>query len=345
VDQPPLDNQTDFIAHPQLLLDKDGEKLVAMVKATWELPHGSDELELAPVERQRGLRGADIPWGLPGESSTLLPGDFCVRKPGTDVVLVARGYAPQGQPAEHFDVSVRVGSVSKVLRVFGLRVWEASGAGLSSPRPISELDLRYEYAWGGAEFNDAGDGVEEARNPLGLGKVIDNDSLTHQPAPQIEDPFNLITSVSSEPAPAGVGALQRHWEPRRGHCGTYDEKWLDERAPLLPPDEDDRVNHVATPDLIATTPLRAGDPVALAGTLPGGGGVSFALPKVAVEIEFQVKDRQPEVLRPYLDTVVIDQLFGAGGSLPTVELVWRAAIVAPRRMKDAQVIVRETAVK
>ncbi len=341
VDQPPLDNQTDFIAHPQLLLDKDGEKLVAMVKATWVLPPGGDDLELAAEEHQRGLRAAAIPWGLPGESSTLFPADFCVRKPGTDVVLVARGYAPQSQPVEQFDVSVRVGPVSKVLRVFGLRVWEAAGAGLSSPRPISELDLRYEHAWGGAEFNDDGQGVEEARNPMGCGVVLDPDSLTHQPAPQIEDPFNLISSVSSEPAPAGVGAIQRHWQPRRGYCGSYDEKWLDERAPLLPSDEDDRVNQVATPDLIATTPLRGGEAVALAGTMPGGGGVSFSLPQVAVEIEFQVKDRAPEVFRPHLDTVIIDQLFGVGGAQPTVELVWRAAIVAPRRMKDGEVIVRE----
>jgi len=341
VDQPPLDNESEFIAHPQLLLDKDGETLVVMVKATWELPQGGDELELAPVERQRGLRSTAVPWGLPGESSTLFPSDFCVRKPGTDVVLIARGFAPRGQAAEQFDVSVRVGSVSKVLRVFGLRVWESGGAGLSSPRPIGELDLRYEYAWGGAEFSDTGDAIEEPRNPVGRGKVLDNDSLTHQPAPQIEDPFNLIGSVSTEPAPAGVGAIQRHWEPRRSHCGTYDEPWLDERAPLLPSDEDDRVNQVATPDLIAESPPGGGEEGALAGTMRGGAGLAFPLPKCAVEIEFEVKDRDREVVRPTLDTVVIDQLFGAGGHLPTVELVWRAAVRAPRRMKDAQVIVRE----
>jgi len=341
VDQPPLDNESDFIAHPQLLLDKDGEKLVVMVKATWELPQGGDELELAPEERQRGLRPTAIPWGLPGETSTLFPPDFCVRKPSTDVVLIARGFAPRGEATDQFDVSVRVGPVSKVLRVFGLRVWEAGGSGLSSPRPISELDLRYEYAWGGAEFSDTGDATEEPRNPVGRGKVLDNDSLTHQPAPQIEDPFNLISSVSTEPPPAGVGAIQRHWEPRRSHCGTYDDEWLDERAPLLPADEDDRVNQVATPDLIAGRPLVGGEEVALSGTLRGGAGLSFVLPQVAVEIGFDVKDRDREVVRPHLDTVVIDQLFGIGGHWPTVEMVWRAAVRAPRRMKDAKVTVRE----
>jgi hypothetical protein len=140
-----------------------------------------------------------------------------------------------------------------------------------------------------------------------------------------------------------VGAIQRHWEPRRSYCGTYDERWLDERAPLLPADEDDRVNQVATPDLVAERPLSGGEEVALAGTMSGGAGVAFLLPKVAVEIDLAVKDRDREVFRPPIDTVVIDQLFGFGGQLPTVELVWRAAVRAPRRMKDALVTVREIA--
>ena len=35
MDQPPVDNTTDFVVHPQLLVDKDGERLVAIVKATF----------------------------------------------------------------------------------------------------------------------------------------------------------------------------------------------------------------------------------------------------------------------------------------------------------------------
>ncbi len=339
--QPPLDNQTDFVVEPLLLLDRDGEKLVVMVKSTWELLSGASELELAPEERQRSIRPADIPWGLPGETSPMLPGDLCVRKPGTDVVWVARGYAPGGRPVGHFDVSIRVGAVSKVVRVFGLRVWESGGTGISSPRPITELDLRYEYAWGGAQFDDAGHGVEEARNPLGRGVALDPASLTHQPAPQIENPFELISSIDSKPAPAGVGPIPRNWQPRRGYCGTYDARWLDERAPLLPADEDDRVNLVASPELSSKTPLRAGDEVALSGSVPGGGGLRFALPKAAVEIEVRVEGRQPEAFRPFLDTVIVDQLHGIEVGSPLVELVWRAAVRAPRRMKDAQVVVRE----
>ena len=79
-----LDNYTDFAAHPQLLLDRDGEQLVVIVKASFELHPGSAELRVAPPERRRGVRFADVPWGKPEISSILYPADVCVRE---DAVL------------------------------------------------------------------------------------------------------------------------------------------------------------------------------------------------------------------------------------------------------------------
>jgi hypothetical protein len=341
VDQPPVDNQTDFIVHPQMQLDRDGDKLVAIVKATWELPVGGEEIELAPEHRARLIRPGPAPWGLPGETTDMFPSDVCVRRPGTDVVVVARAYAPGGRPATQWDVSARVGHLNKVLRVFGLRVWEGGGQGISSATAIRELDLRYEYAWGGIDMNDAGHVVEEPHNPAGRGIALDAATLTHKPAPQIEDPFNLITSVLTKPAPAGVGPVMVHWEPRRGHAGTYDDKWLEERAPVPPLDEDDRLHNVATPALHSDTPLVGGEDVALAGMSPGGGGVAFKLPRVGIEITFARDNAEPLVLRPHLDTIVIDQLFGPNRGWPVVEMVWRAAAPAPRRAKYTSLSVRE----
>ncbi len=62
-----------------------------------------------------------------------------------------------------------------------------------------------------------------------------------------------------------------------------------------------------------------------------------------MQIEFRVKDRPPEVIRPYLDTVLIDTLANPRKEERplTLEYVWRASVPAPRRMKDARVIVRE----
>src|SRR5207247_1819827 len=82
----------------------------------------------------------------------------------------------------------------------------------------------------------------EPRNPAGTGVARKSATLIHQPAPRIEDPRELISSEKTRPAPAGVGALGRHWEPRRKYVGTTDKLWLEERMPLLPHDFDERSN-------------------------------------------------------------------------------------------------------
>lgn len=340
MDQPPVRNKTELVAHPQPLLDTDGEKLCAIVKATFELePDGT--FEIAPKKRRRGIRLADVPWGKPEKSSILYPADLCLRKPGTDVIVVAKAFAPGGTPVPTFDVAVRVGHLKKAVKVYGLRVWQAAGAGLSPPRPLAEIEMRYDYAWGGVDASDPERFVEEARNPVGMGVAADADALTHKPAPSLEDPASPMLTARTRPPPAGIGAIGRHWEPRRRYLGTYDARWLEDRAPLPPLDFDDRANLCATPDLVATPPLVGGEEVALLNLVPGGGATSFTLPLLSVEIEFRVKERPPATMRPHLDTVIIDLLPAAAGRPITLEYVWRASVKAPRRMKDAEVIVRE----
>src|SRR5687767_7994424 len=144
MDSPPHENLTDFEVHPQVLVDKQGEVLACIVKATYILPEDGGPLELAPKEEARIVRVADIPWGEPEISSILFPSDLCVRKPGTDVIVVAEAYAPNKVPAPFIDVAVRVGYLQKACRVFGLRVWETGGRGISAPRPIDRLQMRYD---------------------------------------------------------------------------------------------------------------------------------------------------------------------------------------------------------
>lgn len=350
---PPVDNQTDFIVHPEVLVDRDGEKLCAMVKATFELPavpargarstSRDGPFEIAPKARRRGLRPADVPWGDPAVSSIRYPADFCLRKPGTDVVVVATAYAPEGKAVPRFDVGVRAGPLSKVLRVCGLRVWEAGGRGLSAPRNLTQLEMRYDFAFGGCDATDLERIVEHPHNPVGRGIASDVASLTHKPGPQIEDPGFPIENVSHRHPPAGICAIGRHWEPRRGLWGTYDARWVEERAPLLPADFDDRANLCASPGLSSRTPFRGGEEVSLSNLHRGGGGLSFTLPRVGVEITFRDKPlaRAEAPVRPALDTVLVDTMPVKGGPVATLELVWRAAIPAPRRLADCEIVVRE----
>jgi hypothetical protein len=291
--------------------------------------------------QRRGIRGRDVPWGDPEKSSLKYPSDLCLIKPGTDVIVVAAAHAPGGKPVPWFDAGVLVGPLEKTVRVFGLRVWEANGSGLSAPRPTAGVELRYDYAWGGSDMSDPAKPTEEPRNPVGLGVARDPATLTHHPAPMIEDPQNLLASVRTRPPPAGLGAIGRHWEPRRRFLGTYDEAWLEQRAPLLPLDHDDRANLCASPGLTAVPPLAGGEDVALLNLTPGGGTVTFRLPRLRVQIALHAPGREPEVLRPYVDTVLIDTVRVPETSDVVVELVCRAVFRPPRRMKDAKIVVTE----
>ncbi|WP_437665487.1 DUF2169 family type VI secretion system accessory protein [Sorangium sp. So ce1182] len=339
MDQPPLDNRTDFAAHPQLLVDRDGEKLVTIVKASFELQEDGS-FELAPPERTRGVRLADLPWEKEKPESIAYPADVCLFKPATDVIFVARAYAPSGKAVPSFDVRVEVGPLRKSLVVFGRRLWVDKGAGLTAPGPIEQIDMRYDHAWGGTDDEDPAALLEEPRNPIGTGVTRATASLTHQPAPSIEDPAYPIRSAKTAPPPAGIGAIGRHWEPRRRYAGTYDQTWQELRAPLLPEDFDHRFNLCASPGLIAEPPLAGGEPVRTLNLTPEG-ALSFELPRAQVEIEFHVKDREPVAFAPHLDTVLVD-LYATGPEKPVaVEMVWRAHVKAPRRMRDARVIVRE----
>jgi hypothetical protein len=336
VDPPRLDNKTDLAATPRMLMAKDGERLVLIVKATFARVAREPVLDLVPRAERRGIRGQDIPWGDPEKSSIKYPSDLCVAKPGTDVIVIAAAHAPGGRPVPSFDAGVRVGELEKTVRVFGLRVWEEGGSRLSAPRPTTGIELRYDFAWGGLDMSDPEDPVEEARNPVGMGIARDPATLTHQSAPMIEDPVNPMGSARTRPPPAGLGAVGRHWEPRRSFLGTYDAAWLRTRAPLLPLDHDDRANLCASPGLTAVPPLQGGEDVALLNLTPGGGTVSFRLPRVGVTATLHAKGREPERLVPYLDTVVIDTVRVPESTDVIVELVWRAAFRPPRRMKDAR---------
>ena len=339
---PRLDNRTDFVVFPHVLVDRDGEKLVTMVKATFECtsPQGGP-LELAPKKRRRGIRLKDFPWDEKKPTPIAYPADLCIRKPATDVVFVTRAYAPGGVAVPKFDAYARVGELRKAITIHGLRVWEVDGAGLPAGRPIAQIDVRYDYAWGGFDDSDPKKLVEEARNPQGMGCVRDPSVLSDKPAPNIEDPAAPIRSCKTRPPPAGLGPIGRHWEPRRAYAGTYDAKWKEKRAPLLPADFDDRFNQCASPGLIADPPLRTGEEVKLLNLVRGGGPTLFALPSVAVEIEFRPKDGEPESFRPHLDTVLIDLMGSIPGQAIAVELVWRASIRAPRYVDQAKVVVRE----
>lgn len=348
MESPRVENDTEFLVHPQLLCDRDGEKLAVMVKATFELsPDGKSRgrdgtFAIAPADRRRGIRQADIPWGKPEKSSILYPADLCLRKPGTDVIAVAVARAPGETAVPSFDAGLKIGKLERLVKVLGPRTWLPEGQGITEPRPIARLEVRWEYAFGGSDDSDPAHPVEDPRNPLGRGVARTLAALSGSPAPQLEDPAAPITRASDRPNPVGLSALGRHWEPRRALWGTFDKAWLEDRAPLMPADFDDRANHFAPSVLIASPALRGGEGGALLNLTPGGGRVPFVLPKIALELLIRDGAAPPVRFEPDIDTVVVDTLPTKVGVPVTLELTWRAFVPAPRRQKDVTIHVRES---
>jgi len=350
---PVVENDTDFVVEPHLLVDKDGERVVVIAKATFELsgrpargPDGS--FEIAPKARRRGIRAADLPWGKPEISSIRYPCDLCVRKPGTDVLVVATAHAPGGKAVPRFDAGVRVGRVQRVVRITGTRVFAEGGESITEPQPILSLAVRYDYAFGGIDDSKPEAIGEEPRNPVGRGIARTPAGMGLKAAPQIEDPADPVKTAAARPRPAGLSAIGRHWEPRRKLWGSYGGDYVEKRAPLPPLDFDERANQCATPELIAVPHLVGGEEAALTNLTPGGGPLHFVMPRVRLMMSFAVKDREVEKFEPALDTVLLDTMLvpkpTPGGPAPSplvLELVWRASVRAPRKLGDCTVTVTE----
>jgi hypothetical protein len=312
-----FNNATPFQGGIYLLADAEGvDCLFAVVKATLDVREG-----LSLAEEQLPVTLKDQYLGEPGKSSIKVPTEVSLMKPTTDVLLLGSAQAPGGRSTTQMDVSLVAGPVHKTVRVFGDRVWERSGARhvISQPMPFDTVPLVWERAFGGTDRA----GFEpraEARNPVGAGyRARDGEKeLDGLPLPNLEDPEHGVGSWKDTPPPAGFAPICGHWEPRRSFAGTYDERWRQQRAPLLPKDFDPRFCQVAPPGLVAPGYLPAGTPIQVRGVTPSG-VLRFQLPPVRVEVTY-VLGGASQVRPANLDTVMIEP------DENRLVLVWRAAL-------------------
>ncbi len=267
------------------------------------------------------------------ESSLRYESDTAISKQSTDVVLVGNA-RPHGGPVEQLDVGVKVGSVSKVVRVFGDRHWikQKGGVFATKPQPFTEMPLVYERAFGGWDKADVDESNwrYEPRNPVGMGfgdplRFAEEGKV---PIPNIEDPNNLIRRYGDSPAPVGFGFISPNWQPRAQYAGTYDEKWDKTRKPLLPEDFDRRFFNAASPGLIAPGYLRGDEDVMIVNASPVP-KLKFKLPGIPPPVcKVRLRNGRTEILRTNLDTVIIntDEML--------VFLIWRNYMHVPSGPHD-----------
>lgn len=155
------------------------------------------------------------------------PLDEMIAKARGEALCVGRAYPPGGQPARSCRVRMQVGEVDKTLVAVGDRFWTFGG--ISDPAPFTEMPIRWTHAYGGEGF---------AENPIGKGfkPIEDAAGESVHALPNIEDPAQIVHSPDEPVKPASFMPVDLTWSPRMSRAGTYDDAWLKESFPGLPPD-------------------------------------------------------------------------------------------------------------
>lgn len=311
-----LKNSTPYAAERNWTRDRAGAHwwLVA-VRATFDFD-ASGRLRLA--DEQLAPLLAPEYFGEPGTSSLECDADLLAVKPGTDLLLNAHAYAPRGAATQTVPVGFRLDSLEKQLLVHGERTYEKRlrGLKLTPPQPFITQELRYECAYGGTDLSDPNPAEHrmDERNPVGRGVARRSDTLLGSKAHCIEYPG----LAPAKAGPAGFGAIDAAWLPRRALAGTYDAEWEKKKKPLLPEDYDPAFTLSAPVDQRTPRPLVGGERLALS-NLTREGHAEFELPKLSFALVSRFGRRE----RPHgalLTRVLVE---------PTeqrLSLVWQSAL-------------------
>jgi hypothetical protein len=332
-----LINATRMTAGYNMGLEPSGrELLVVVIKGTFVLPAQGEPVRLH--EQQLPLVLADTFSGEPGFSAPLHEVDFAPRKPACDVLLNGSAYAPPGRAVTRTRVGLQLGPISKFFDVVGPRVWlaQAGTVHASQPQPFARLPLSYDVAFGGLdnESPDPADHDAYAANPAGQGfrRQLKSANLHGRPLPNTEVPGQPVSSPTGAYAPMAFGPLGRGWPQRARYAGTYDQTWLDDHFPFLPPDFDERYYQAAPADQQMPHPQQP-LPVRLTNLTPDGLR-EFTLPYFEAPIHVFPKRGPREDFVARLDTIHFEP------DLDRFTMSWRIARPLKKNLHEiAQVLV------
>ncbi|MCT7374147.1 DUF2169 family type VI secretion system accessory protein [Chelativorans salis] len=281
-------NQTSFPHEFTMGMDKAAhEYIVVVIKGTFDFPETPGGLVKKSAD-QVPLVMADMHTGEPGFSATLWESDFAFRKPRCDVIANGCAYSPGGRPAERVTVGIKVGGWSKVFEVLGTREWRAVGPVFTAtaPQPFLRQPFSYDTAWGGTDRLDPQDTLPAsyAANPVGTGwaRTRNQRFIPGLRLPNTQAVGEEVRSPFGDYRPMSFGPCGRGWPGRIEYGGTYDQTWIDNVFPFLPPDFDERYFQMAPIDQQIDHP-RGGEEVVLLSLTPEG-RVSFRLPDTKLPI-------------------------------------------------------------
>ena len=174
--------------------------------------------------------------GDPQTSTVQYEADLAPFKPLTDVVFVGKAVAAGGRPVTAMDVGLQVeGAGAKIVRVFGERRAFLKGGKLvfSEPKPFTEMELRYDNAYGGQDKQTLPEGpFRYPRNDMGKGMLLKWRKGLEEglELPNLEDPADLLVPEGlllqvpeawpRAPMPQGLGWYPRTGYPRAFYAGS-----------------------------------------------------------------------------------------------------------------------------
>jgi len=331
-----------------------GHILSVLLKRSYLIEHRRTCVR-APEDQP--INPGEVFWDTPMNSSVRMESDFVPYKLQTDVVLIGRAHAPGGQPTQSCLVSLLVGEHCKQIQVTGDRraqfTAKDSDPVFTDPEPFTDMDLRYERAYGGTDvFSDKSTVYPYPRNPLGRGFAVLNtpEAVNELPLPNLEDPNDPLTPQRlciaeyakwvDQPQPMGFGWFPKVWQPRCLLAGILpcdratEQELRAAYAKLVPADQREAYVKHGLPDMDfrffngasagLSLPFLQGGEVVRADNLCPEGRLDFALPLDTPRIGLDIGSgiEVPEVVLQTVQIRMQDR---------QVDLVWRGAVAYPGR--------------
>jgi len=312
-----------------------------MMKGTFAIREGE---RACRVESQPAILTSDVFHSKPNESSLRQESELVPRQPRADVTFNAVARSPERKELEGWSVRVMIDQrATHTLHVCGARQWEPSGVvlkswKLSERQKMTELPLRYEYAYGGI-IRDGENLLVHEFNPVGRGFLGGLPPRQNPvPAPQI----GLLAEFAAlnpreEMMVCGLGPISKSWLPRRSLAGTFNDVWLREQHPRMP-DDYSLAFWNGAPSALQIDPYLTGDEtMTVKGVRHDPKPYAFSLPGLEWHYELvSSSSRRSGKYRLNLQSVHCD-LADPDPDKHWMSLVWRAAFQSPEEVAEIKI--------
>jgi hypothetical protein len=159
----------------------------------------------------------------PLSSSKLHASDLCAWKPGSQITMTARAYAPKGRPVRELTASIQTQDRIYSARVYGDRTIQCDRKSLHLSIPAFFVEQRMDL---GRSFGGFSHGMPYPPNPIGTGFHLRKTAkeLANTPLPCVEDPKHPLALLHLNidkpadwkylPKPRHFGFLPSQFYPR-----------------------------------------------------------------------------------------------------------------------------------